>query len=244
MPREFKVAREQILPATPEQVWNAIATGGGNLGWLYPMEIEPRVGGAVSRGSATVVAWTPHRTFACRSADQNGFSTTLSYNLAPHPDGGTLLGTDIHWVHTGTPDEGWDTRADAAERHIDFYRHSLAEYLRHFAGRPAAYVRATRPDPAAPGTLTAVREALGLPVGVRAGDTVKVTLPHLAEGPVEATVDHLADAFLGLRTADALYRFYDGSPWNWPVWVGHHLFTPPAEDTTPAWEAWLAEVAP
>ncbi|MGW5347099.1 hypothetical protein [Streptomyces sp. HUAS TT3] len=44
MAREFEVRREQDLPATPEQVWDAVATGTGtgtgtgNLGWLHPMD--------------------------------------------------------------------------------------------------------------------------------------------------------------------------------------------------------------
>src|ERR1041384_2017826 len=53
MARELEVLREQDLPATPEQVWDAVATGAGNLGWLYPMEVEPRVGGKGTRGGGT-----------------------------------------------------------------------------------------------------------------------------------------------------------------------------------------------
>ncbi|MCX4765825.1 SRPBCC domain-containing protein [Streptomyces sp. NBC_01275] len=266
MPREFRVRREQVLPATPEQVWNAVATGEGNLGWLYPMEIEPRVGGTVSRGQATVVEWAPSRRLACRSDGENGFSNTLDYTVEAQGDTGTRLSMGIHWVHPGSPDDGWDTRADAAERHFDFYRHSLAEYLRHFAGRPARYVKAVRPDPAAPGALTAVCERLGMTGPVRAGDTVKIVLPHQAgaavgspvgsavgppagapaEAVVEAVVDRFDAGFLGLRTGDALYRFFDGSPWDWPLWLGHHLYAPDVdpEDATRAWDEWLTEVAP
>ncbi|MER6961685.1 SRPBCC domain-containing protein [Streptomyces sp. NPDC000618] len=248
MAREFRVRREQVLPATPEQVWKAVATGEGNLGWLYPMDVEPRVGGAVSRGQATVVEWEPPRRFACRTADQGGFSNTLDYAVEAHGDSAARLSMGVHWVHTGAVDDGWDTRADAAEKHIDFYQHSLAEYLRHFAGRRAAYVTATRPDPAVPGALGAVRDRLGLSGTAGAGDTVKVTLPDRPGAPVEAVVDFLDADFLGLRTADALYRFYDGSAWNWPVWLGHHLFAPDADagvdSVTRAWDTWLAEVAP
>ncbi|KPI15377.1 Activator of Hsp90 ATPase 1 family protein [Actinobacteria bacterium OK074] len=256
MPREFRVRREQILPATPEQVWHAVTTSEGNLGWLYPMDVEPRLGGAVSRGSATVVAWEPPYRFACRTADQGGFTNVLSYTVEEHGErrehgehegGAARLSMGIHWTHTGTVDDGWDTRADAAERHVDFYQHSLAEYLRHFAGRPAAYVKATRPaPPTAPDAFAAVRERLGVPKAATAGDRVKVTLAHLPEEPVEAVVDFTDTAFLGLRTADALYRFYDGTPWNWPIWLGHHLFStaPDTERATRDWEAWLAEAAP
>ncbi|MEU9117347.1 SRPBCC domain-containing protein [Streptomyces sp. NPDC048483] len=250
MAREFRVRREQVLPVAPEQVWKAVATGAGNLGWLYPMEIEPRVGGTVSRGSATVVTWAPPHRFACRSADDNGFSNTLSYTIHGREDGAAGLSMGIHWVHEGTVDDGWDTRADAAEKHIDFYQHSLAQYLRHFDGRPATYVKATRPSPpTASDTFTAVRKRLGLAEDAAVGDTVRMDVPHELGGPVEALVDFLSDDFIGLRTGDGLYRFYNGSVWNWPLWLGHHLFADDVGDAdeeraAQAWHAWLAEAAP
>ncbi|WP_371539253.1 SRPBCC domain-containing protein [Streptomyces sp. NBC_00466] len=247
MPREFQVRRDQVLPCPPERVWRAVATGEGNAGWLYPMEIEPGTGGAVSRGSSTVVEWQPPHRFACRTPDQDGFTNTLSYAVDAGDDGTSLLSMGIHWVHTGTPDDGWDTRADAAERHVDFYQHSLSEYLRHFDGRPAGYVKASRPGPpSSPDAFSAVRDRLGVPGTATAGDTVKVTLPDTPGGPVEAHVDYTDADFLGLRTPDALYRFYNGSAWKWPLWVGHHLFAADAdvEAATRDWDMWLAESAP
>lgn len=142
MAREFEVRREQDLPATPEQVWHAVATGTGNLGWLYPMEVEPHVGGKVTRADGTVVVWEPPHHFAVRVALDDGFSNTLTYRIEPLDGGTSHLRMGIHWVHTGVVDDTWDTKADAAEKHVDFYQHALAEYLRHFAGRPVVYVKA------------------------------------------------------------------------------------------------------
>lgn len=239
--RELKVDREQVLPRTPDRVFRAVATTEGNVGWLYPMDVEPRLGGAVSRGSSTVVAWDPPHEFACRTPDLDGFTNTLSYRVEPHPDG-SLLRMGIHWVHTGTPDDGWDTRADAAERHVDFYQHSLAEYLRHFDGRPATYVKASRPGPpTSPDAFDAVRERLGVPPEAAAGDVVRALLPG---GPVEVQVDHRDGDFLGLRGPDGLYRFYNGARWGWPLWVGHHLFTPVPDTDDATWDTWLTETAP
>ncbi|MEU9986839.1 SRPBCC domain-containing protein [Streptomyces sp. NPDC048045] len=247
MPREFEVRRDQLLPCPPERVWHAVATTEGNVGWLYPMEIEPGIGGAVSRGSSTVVEWEPPHRFACRTPDLDGFTNTLRYTVEPRDDGTAHLSMSIHWVHTDTPDDDWDLRADAAEKHVDFYQHSLFEYLRHFEGRPARYVKASRPGPPRyPDAFTAVADRLGVPRRTTAGDTVKVTLPNAPDGPVEAVVDHRDADFLGLRTCDALYRFYNGSAWNWPVWAGHHLFSADvlAEEAERAWDEWLAETAP
>ncbi|MGW4562394.1 SRPBCC family protein [Streptomyces sp. NPDC004561] len=247
MSREFRVRREQHLPATPQQVWNAVATGAGNLGWLYPMEVEPRVGGAVTRGRATVVEWEPPHRFACRSEDGKGFSNTLSYAVEAGDDGTARLSMGIHWVHTGTPDDGWGTRADAAEKHVDFYQHSLAEYLRHFEGRPATYIKADRPAaPAHADVFTALLRHAGVGEGTAAGDTVRFAVPDGLGGPRDAVVDFLSGDFLGLRTADGLYRFFNGHTWNWPIWLGHHMFTGAIDEkqTTEEWKAWLEKAAP
>ncbi|GAA3379188.1 SRPBCC domain-containing protein [Streptomyces sannanensis] len=243
MATEFKVEREQDLPAAPEQVWKAVATRDGNVGWLYPMDVEPRVGGTVSRGPSTVLAWEPPHRFVCRYADDTGFSNTLTY-LVDEQDGGdrSHLRMSIHWVHEGVPDANWDTKSDAAEKHVDFYQHSLAEYLTHFAGRTAAYVRASRPEPTSdPGDFASLRRHLGLPDGVAVGDGVKIRLDDALGGPQSAVVDYLTADFLGLRTSDALYRFFNGSTWNWPIWAGHHIFAGHVdeESATRAWSAWL-----
>jgi uncharacterized protein YndB with AHSA1/START domain len=249
MAREFRVRHEQQLPAAPEHVWNAVATGAGNLCWLYPMEVEPRVGGAVSRGAGKVVAWEPPHRLVCRATKDDGFSSTLGYHIEERADGAAALRMDIHWVHEGTVDDGWDTRADAAEKHVAFYQHSLAQYLTHFAGRPAGYIKAERAAPAADAkTFTALRTRLGLAGDASAGDTVTLPLPGKngePGGAEDAVVDYLSRDFVGLRTADGLYRFFDGSAWNWPVWLGHHLFADDAatkagrERAARAWSRWL-----
>ncbi|MEV7186408.1 SRPBCC domain-containing protein [Kitasatospora sp. NPDC093102] len=244
MAREFEVRREQDLPATPEQVWDAVATGAGNLGWLYPMEVEPRVGGKATRGNSTVMVWEPPQHFAVRATQDGGFSNTLSYHIEPADGGTSHLRMGIHWVHTGVVDEAWawDAKSDAAEKHVDFYQHGLAEYLRHFAGRPAVYVRAQRPEPTAdPADFAALRRRLGLAPDAAVGDRLPLDLPGTDGRPEEVVVDWLSADFVGLRGPDALYRFFNGSTWNVPIWLGHHLFAEGADEqqATAAWTAWL-----
>ncbi|GAA4967829.1 hypothetical protein GCM10023205_36050 [Yinghuangia aomiensis] len=244
MPAEFLLERDHILPATPDAVWHAVATAPGTRGWLYPMDVEPRVGGTVSRGPATVTAWNPPRTFACRYADHTGFSNTLSYDLKPHDTHTTThLHMSIHWVHEGQPDDGWNTRADAATRYADFYHHSLHEYLAHFHGLPTAYIRADRPAPTPDATtqFTRILHAIGVPDTKGRGDHV-VFAPE-GMPPQDAVIDYRDTDFLGLRTTDGLYRFYNGASWNWPLWIGHHRYGPVDTATeTDAWTAWLDKV--
>jgi uncharacterized protein YndB with AHSA1/START domain len=42
------VEMEFLVPGTPEQAWQAMATGTGNAAWFVKGEVEPRVGGAFS----------------------------------------------------------------------------------------------------------------------------------------------------------------------------------------------------
>ncbi|MFI7361391.1 SRPBCC domain-containing protein [Streptomyces sp. NPDC050149] len=244
MAREFEVCREQYLPVPPDQVWKAVATGPGNLGWLYPMEIEPRVGGKVTRGEATVVAWEPPHHFAVRATQEGGFSNTLSYRIESSDGVASHLRMGIHWVHSGVVDDAWnwDAKTDVAEKYVDFHQHALAEYLRHFAGRPAVYIRSQRPEPTAdPADFAALRRRLGLADDAAVGDRFTLLAPGPEHEPVEVVVDWLSTDFVGLRGPDALYRFFNGSTWNVPIWLGHHLFAANSdeEQTTKAWTAWL-----
>ena len=60
------VEMELIVPGTPEQVWQAMATGPGNSAWFTKTRIDGRVGGAVDfdfgpNGASTgeVTIWEP-----------------------------------------------------------------------------------------------------------------------------------------------------------------------------------------
>lgn len=69
---DARLVRVEIeVPGTPEQVWEAIATGPGIAAWFVPAEVEEREGGAITThhgayGDSTgvVTAWEPHRRFA------------------------------------------------------------------------------------------------------------------------------------------------------------------------------------
>jgi uncharacterized protein YndB with AHSA1/START domain len=65
---------EVEVAGTPEQVWQAIATGAGISAWLQPTTVEERVGGAFAfdmtalglglNDSGRVTAWEPPHRFA------------------------------------------------------------------------------------------------------------------------------------------------------------------------------------
>jgi len=236
MSREFEIRREVELPGTPEQVWDAVATGNGAAGWMFPTgEGAPSAVGEVWAGH-TVTVFDPPRHLAVR-AESDEFTNALEYQIEAAPGGAVL-----RYVHSGILTGDWDAQYDGASRHTDFYLHSLGEYLGRFAGRTVTYVGASGPEDALePSAFAAVRAALGLGPDAAVGDRVGIDVA--GAGRVEAEVDYLEDIFIGLRGDDALYRFYGRGGMGMPVFAGHHLFAEDAdrEAAEPAWTAWLEQ---
>jgi len=67
---EHRMERTYEVAATPEQVWDAIATADGISAWMVPTRLDPQVGGEVSFDlggfwlSGVVTDYTPNRRFA------------------------------------------------------------------------------------------------------------------------------------------------------------------------------------
>ena len=67
---EHRVERSYEVAATPEQVWDAIATADGISAWMVPTRLDPQIGGEVSfdlgefRSTGVVTDYTPNVRFA------------------------------------------------------------------------------------------------------------------------------------------------------------------------------------
>jgi uncharacterized protein YndB with AHSA1/START domain len=67
---EHRIERTYEVAATPEQVWDAIATADGISAWMVPTRLDPRIGGEVSfdlgefTSTGVVTDYTPNRRFA------------------------------------------------------------------------------------------------------------------------------------------------------------------------------------
>jgi hypothetical protein len=235
MPREFEIRREIELPATPEQVWEAVATSAGNAAWLFPNLIEPH---------QAQVYEPPHR-FVIRMEGEDGWFNSIE-DVIEARGGGTAV---LRYVHSGIFTEDWDDQYDAAGLHTDFYLHTLGEYLRHFNGRRATYIGGEGssglegPEASSkPGSLDVVKRALGLDGDAAAGDTVRVELEGIA--PQDGVVDYVTPHFLGIRTNEGLIRFFGRDRWGLPTGMSGHLFAGGVDRnrTEDAWQAWLNEV--
>ncbi|MEU8929389.1 SRPBCC domain-containing protein [Streptomyces sp. NPDC048409] len=238
MSKEFEIAREFEVDATPQEVWEAVTNATG--AYLWPMEPpEPRVGGAAAFGS-TVTAYDPPHHLVVRSEDV-GFPVQsvnqLEHVIEPR-DGGRRAW--VRYVHSGIFTDDWDNQYDGASRHTDFYLHTLREYLVHFAPRPVTFAQLDGPAAAqAPDAFDAVGRALGLPDGVAAGTKASLTGP--GGRALQAVVDYRDPYFIGLRTDEALVRFFGRNHWGAPVGVSVHDFAPDADALANerAWQDWL-----
>ena len=67
---EHRTERTYEVAATPEQVWDAIATADGIAAWMVPTRLDPRIGGEVSfdlgelTSTGVITDYTPNVRFA------------------------------------------------------------------------------------------------------------------------------------------------------------------------------------
>ncbi|MGH3794636.1 MAG: SRPBCC family protein [Pseudonocardiaceae bacterium] len=233
MPREFELRKEVLLEATPEQVWEAIATGPGLAAWFMPMQAPPDGAGAS--------AWDPPKHFAVRTPEaEDGTTHAFEYLIEAREGGSTVL----RFVHSAVLGDGWDTEyEDRTSLGWDMYLHTLAQYLTYFPGRPATYIGVEGPPASAEERAwPVVLDGLGLTGPASVGEQVRLTPEGLA--PIEGVVDYLTPAYLGVRAADALYRFHGRAALGLPVATGHHSYSDDVdrEQAERAWQSWLARL--
>jgi hypothetical protein len=239
MAKEFEISREVELPGTPDAAFQAVATGEGNASWLFPSEITSGEGGETSDGGKVLV-WDPPHRFTVRAEGLEGWFNQLEYTIEAHGNGVIL-----RYVHSGVFDEaGWDDQYDAVGSHTDFYLHTLGQYLEHFSPKTATYVGGgpggiSGPEASmTPDAFTKLQRALGVPEGAGVGDSVR-----LAHDDVDGVIDYKTDHFLGVRTNDALYRFFGRNAFGGPVGMSIHHFGDgiDADAAGKSWEDWLGK---
>ncbi len=172
------------LDATPEQVWEMIATGEGLARW-FPIEarVTPGVGGeiwfswgkGVMEGAARIVAWDPPRRLV---SEWGGMHDTYTIESA----GGT---TTLSVVSSGFGEGGdWDDMYDSVRTGWMFELGGLQHALAHHPGQDRDVVRVVRrcaPDREALAAMV-LEDALapGVDLGAaRVGDQVDLELDGL-----------------------------------------------------------------
>lgn len=153
------VEMELLVPGTPEQVWQALATGPGHTGWFVPADIEPRVGGAFrldfgqgATSAGEVTQWDPPHRFGYVEREwEPGAPPVATEITITGRAGGQCVVRMVHSLFTSS--DAWDDQVEGFEKGWPGFFAVLRLYLAHFAGMPAASFMAMQP--AATDTLTA-----------------------------------------------------------------------------------------
>jgi len=224
--REFEIVYDTELPGTPERAWEAVTRG--TPAWMFPTDQWPAVKTVEDRPSHLV----------SRMEGPDGWFNQLEHVLEPL-DGGRAR---LHYVHSGIFTDDWDGQYDGASKHTAFYLHTLGQYLKHFDGKPVVFTDVQAPAASqVPEGFERLKQALGV-AGSAQGDTVDLDVDGV--GQLSAEVDFSNENFLGLRTADALYRFFGRNAFGAPVGMTVHDFSGQgdAEATAKAWAGFLEKV--
>jgi uncharacterized protein YndB with AHSA1/START domain len=234
MPKEFEINKQVELAATPEQVWEAIATEHGLAAWFMPMPMDGDADG--------VVAWEPGERLRFETATgDDGSASAFEYLIEARDSGSTVL----RFVHSGFISDDWGDEFESMTGHgWDMYFATLVQYFGHFSGRSATYIEAegTESSASAAGWQRLQTKLSPPPPGL--GDPVRIQLDG---GPIDGTFDYVTPQFIGLRTDDALIRFHGRWPIGMAIAVSHHAYAPQDAHLDPAqlvaaWTQWLADL--
>src|SRR5271155_3176713 len=250
---------EVEVPGTPEEVWQAIATGPGISSWFVPTEFEERDGKPVAvnlnfgpgmESRSVVTAWDPPRMFAAEAPGWAPGSPTIADEWSVEARGGGICVVRVvHSLFASTDD--WDNQLEGSESGWPGFFRILRIYLTHFRGQRSAMMQVMAPvagtKAEAWATLTA---ALGLN-GVGAGQrwAVPAGVPALG-GVVEDISQSSCGGLLrldkpGPGTA-ALYTITFGR--SVMATVSFYLYGDQAAGNvareTPLWEAWIQKRFP
>lgn len=200
------VEMELIVPGTPEQVWDAMATGRGYSGWFTPTTIEERVGGtiafdfgAMGSSKGEVTRWEPPARFDYVEREwQEGAPPVATEVTVTARSGGRCVIRMVHSLFAASDD--WDDQLEGFEGGWPGFFEVLRVYLAHFAGQPAscAFVMAAVTG-SATDTWRQMTDTLGL-AGANVGDERALPgQPEPLSGCVERVLQNDRQRYLILR---------------------------------------------
>jgi uncharacterized protein YndB with AHSA1/START domain len=142
------VEMEFAVPGSPEQVWQAIATGAGMGAWFTPATIDEYVGGAIefdfgggNTSGGPVIAWEPPVRFAYEEVGWNGEAPPVATEVTVTSRCGDEC--VVRMVHSlSTEKDDWDHELESFEGGWPSFFEILRIYLADYAGQPAAILSA------------------------------------------------------------------------------------------------------
>jgi uncharacterized protein YndB with AHSA1/START domain len=253
------VEAEVEVPGTPDEVWQAIATGPGISSWFVPTRVDEREGGSVvcdfgpgMESLSTITTWEPPHRFVADSRDDMGPDdpTIATEWIVEARSGGTCVVRVVHSWFTSSDD--WDDQFEGHRQGwIAFFR-ILRLYLTHFSGQPGSpfQVMGVAPEPKSE-AWQALIVRLGLE-GVEVGRHVSTaqSAPPLA-GIVEwAGPSEWPEALLRLDAPAPGIAHMFPVPMGGQVYLSIRVFLygDQAPDAVaraePVWQAWMNEHFP
>lgn len=250
---------EVEVPGTPEEVWQAIATGSGISSWFMPTEFEVRDGKPVAlkvnvgpdmEAISTVTAWEPPQKWAAKSEGWMPGMPPIAHEWSVEARGGGLCIVRIVQSLFASTDD-WDNQLESAAHGWPGFLRTLRLYLTHFRGQRSAAKQWRAP---AAGTEAEAWEVLTRAVGLK-GSAVgqRCTAPAgvpVFSGVVEYFTERPYDALLRLDKPGpgiAALGTYDMGG-QIMVALGIYLYGDQAAGTvareTPLWDAWFQKRFP
>jgi uncharacterized protein YndB with AHSA1/START domain len=140
---------EVEVPGTPEEVWQAIATGSGISAWFVPAEFEERDGKPVAvklnfgpgiESHSVVTAWDPPRTFSVEGKGWAPGSPPIADEWTVEARaGGICVVRVVNSLFASTDD--WDNQLEGTESGWPGLFRILRIYLTHFRGQRSALMQ-------------------------------------------------------------------------------------------------------
>ena len=253
------IAVETEVPGTPEEVWQAIATGPGITAWFVPAEVEERAKGAITmnfgpgmESKSEILEWDPPRRFTAESKEGMGpgAPTMATEWTVEARAGGTCRVRVVHSWFATTDD--WDDEFEGVEKGWPAFFRILAHYLTHFRGQPCTQVTLMG---FAPVPLDKAWQELTQPLGL-AGAKVGQAVKSPGDAPTLAGVvanvgptDH-PEYMIRLEQPAPGSTHLFAMPMGGQVCLSirHYLYgegaRAVAEREEPVWQAWLGRLFP
>lgn len=253
-PRERVIDLSVEVVGSPEDVWEAIATGPGISSWYVPTTVEEREGGATTSRfgegpemliPGRVVAWEPpHRVLFDGGESSGGLAFEW---LVEARDGGSCV---VRLVNSGFFEGAeWDDQYDGMAEGWLLFLSNLQLHCAHFAGRtassmlPMAMWRGPRSE-----AWRRLTGALGVPENVAEGERIVAggATPPLAGTVVTSAPFRLA-LLLEEPAPGTAFVAVEGEGEQVGVSVWSYLYGDDRDELVaehqPRWNAWLAEQA-
>ena len=247
------------VPGTPEEVWQAIATGPGISSWLMPAEIEERDGKPVAlklsfgpgvEPRSDVTTYDAPRLFATRAECWLPGSPPIASEWHIEAQaGGTCVLRIVQSLFTDSDE--WDQHLEASEKGLAAFLTTLRLYLTHFRGQASTLMKWMVPaegtEAEAWASFTATLGLAGASVGQRWASPAGV--PELS-GVVEYVSQEPYDILVRLDKPGPAIAAFGAVDMGGPCMVGLnvYLYGDQAAGTVarekPLWQAWFDERSP